>query len=84
MENLAFLGKIKNYNFLLETNIEHICINDYGSGGIYFYKIEVEKDADIENAVFNLMELKDHYHKTCSWTGQSPEEFVDETQMPLQ
>ena len=62
-----------------KTNIEHICINDYGSGGIYFYKIEVEKDADIEKAVFNLMELKDHYHKTCSWTGQSPEEFVDET-----
>ena len=59
-----------------------VCINDYGSGGIYFYKIEMGDDEDhtyLDEYVDNLMTLKGHHHKTCTWTSQSPEDTVDET-----
>jgi hypothetical protein len=63
-----------------------VCINDYGSGGIYFYKIEMGDDEDhtyLDEYVDSLMTLKDHWHKTCTWTSQSPEEIVDETHITI-
>tara|TARA_R110002020_G_scaffold182445_1_gene377888 strand:+ start:125 stop:364 length:240 start_codon:yes stop_codon:yes gene_type:complete len=62
-----------------KTNIEHISIFDYGSGGIFFYKIEVEKDTDIENAVLNLMELKEHNFNDCYWSTMCMNDIVNET-----
>ena len=43
-----------------KPEIINISIIDYGVGGIFFYKIEVEKNTDIEEAVYNLMDLKNH------------------------
>ena len=61
------------------TEIINISIIDYGFGGIYFYKIEVEKDADIDIAVSNLMELKNHKESNCYWSSMSLEDIVNET-----
>jgi hypothetical protein len=62
-----------------ETKIIEVSIFDYGSGGIYFYKIEVEQDTDIEIAVYNLMELKNHYSNSCYWSTMCMNDIVNET-----
>jgi hypothetical protein len=62
-----------------ETKIIEVSIFDYGSGGIFFYKIEVEKDADIENAVLNLMQLKEHNFSDCYWSTMCMNDIVNET-----
>lgn len=62
-----------------KTNIEHICINDYGYGGIYFYKIEIKENADIEETVFNLMELKNHKQSDCYWSTMCMNDIVNKT-----
>ena len=62
-----------------KTKIIDISIFDYGVGGIYFYKIEIEENADVEEAVYNLMELKDHKESNCYWSGMSLEDIVNET-----
>ena len=62
-----------------KTKIIDISIFDYGVGGIYFYKIEIEENADVEEAVYNLMELKDHKERNCYWSSMSLEDIVNET-----
>lgn len=60
-------------------NIEHISIFDYGIGGIFFYKIEVEKDNDVEDSVLKLMTLKDHNESNCYWSTMGMNDIVNET-----
>lgn len=62
-----------------KPEIKNISIIDYGVGGIYFYKIEIEESADIEEAVYNLMELKNHNEKNCYWSSMSLEDIVNKT-----
>ena len=62
-----------------KTEIIEVSIFDYGSGGIYFYKIEVEQDSDIEIAVYNLMELKNHFSNSCYWSTMCMNDIVNET-----
>ena len=66
-----------------KTKIIDISIFDYGVGGIYFYKIEIEENADVEEAVYNLMELKDHKESNCYWSGMSLEDIVNETHIKI-
>tara|TARA_B100000676_G_C17594034_1_gene588571 strand:+ start:270 stop:509 length:240 start_codon:yes stop_codon:yes gene_type:complete len=62
-----------------KTEIIEVSIFDYGSGGIYFYKIEVEKNADVEVAVYNLMELQNHKQSNCYWSTMCMNDIVNKT-----
>tara|TARA_B100000035_G_scaffold74048_2_gene61371 strand:+ start:93 stop:332 length:240 start_codon:yes stop_codon:yes gene_type:complete len=62
-----------------KTEIIEVSIFDYGYGGIYFYKIEVEQKWDIEDAVYNLMELKNHDSNSCYWSTMCMNDIVNET-----
>ena len=62
-----------------KTEIIEVSIFDYGSGGIFFYKIEIEENADIEETVFNLMELKNHKQNNCYWSTMCMNDIVNKT-----
>jgi|TARA_Y100000015_G_C2381656_1_gene85294 hypothetical protein len=62
-----------------EMFIEDISIIDYGSGGIFFYKIQLEKDFDIEQSVLNLMDLKGHKESNCHWSVMCMNDIINNT-----
>lgn len=66
-----------------EFNTIDIAIYDYMQGLNFFYKIEVPIDEDVDEWVDVLMTLKGHKHSSCSWSGMSLDDIVDETETPI-
>ena len=62
--------------------ITDVCIKDYEVGGIFFYKIETDKDVDIDMAVSKLMSIAKHNESNCHWSTMSINDvsnFTDKT-----
>lgn len=63
----------------MANEIHHISIFDYGIGAIFFYKIAINENADLDEAVENLMVLKEHKSNNCYWSTMGLNDIVDET-----